>query len=104
MGINRRGFLKVSGLTAVGLASGSVSKVFASDTEPVDSLADTLLGAEPTTSSGPLKAVDMPSVMDGRPGSACAAVDSRTASAVRDRMLRIRVTPIFPSVKDHQCE
>ncbi len=31
MGINRRGFLKVSGLTAVGLAGGSVSKVFSSD-------------------------------------------------------------------------
>lgn len=31
MGINRRGFLKVSGLTAVGLAGGSVSKVFSSE-------------------------------------------------------------------------
>ncbi len=31
MGINRRGFLKVSGLTAVGLAGGSVSRVFSQE-------------------------------------------------------------------------
>lgn len=42
MGINRRGFLKVSGLTAVGLASGSVAKVFGNEAESVDSLADSL--------------------------------------------------------------
>jgi molybdopterin-containing oxidoreductase family iron-sulfur binding subunit len=57
MGINRRGFLKVSGLTAVGLASGSVSKVFASDTEPVGSaIADTLSTEVPAKSGGPLTA------------------------------------------------
>ncbi|MFH1687668.1 MAG: sulfate reduction electron transfer complex DsrMKJOP subunit DsrO [bacterium] len=42
MGIDRRGFLKVSGLTAVGLASGSVAKVFGNETDPADSLTDSL--------------------------------------------------------------
>ncbi|HOP07630.1 MAG TPA: 4Fe-4S dicluster domain-containing protein [candidate division Zixibacteria bacterium] len=63
MGINRRGFLKVSSLTALGLAGGSVSRAFGnvdSTNTPVDST------TQPPVHQGPLTAKRWAMVIDLR--------------------------------------
>ena len=62
MGINRRGFLKVSGLTAIGLAGGSVSKAFGNE----DSTQAAATPAPEAGPSGPLTASRWAMVIDVR--------------------------------------
>ncbi len=62
MGINRRGFLKVSGLTAIGLAGGSVSKAFGNE-DSTQAAATPVPEAGP---SGPLTANRWAMVIDVR--------------------------------------
>ncbi len=64
MGIDRRKFFKVSGLTALGLAGGSVSKVFSRETPYGDSVQTRTWGTEPP--KGPLTAQRWAMVIDLR--------------------------------------
>ena len=64
MGIDRRKFFKVSGLTALGLAGGSVSKVFSRETPYGDSVRTRTWGTEPP--KGPLTAQRWAMVIDLR--------------------------------------
>jgi len=66
MGINRRGFFKVSGLTALGLAGGGLAKVFGNVDSTHQAADTTSTPAEPKVHDGPLTAKRWAMVIDLR--------------------------------------
>jgi molybdopterin-containing oxidoreductase family iron-sulfur binding subunit len=89
MGIDRRRFLKVGGLTVVGLAGGSVGKVFAQD----DSLQHVAPGE--VKPSGPLTANRWAMVIDVRK-----CLEHEDCTVCAEACHRIHNVPHFDNTKD----